>query len=80
LKSFTATEITDGTLLSFVGTGGSDNGFVKTWYDQSVSDQAGDTATGNHATQTTAAEQPKIVDAGSLIAMNGKPAFQFTSS
>jgi hypothetical protein len=68
LKSFTADEITDGTLLSFVGTSGSDNGFVKTWYDQSVTTQAGDTATGNHATQATAANQPKIVDAGSLLA------------
>ena len=66
LKSFTADEITDGTLLSFVGTGGSDNGFVKTWYDQSVTTQAGDTATGNHATQATAASQPKIVSSGSL--------------
>jgi len=66
LKSFTADEVTDGTLLAFVGTGGSDNGFVKTWYDQSVTNQAGDTATGNHATQATAAEQPKIVNAGSL--------------
>ena len=71
LKSFTADEITDGTLLSFVGTGGSDNGFVKTWYDQSVTTQAGDTATGNHATQATAANQPKIVDAGSLITGGG---------
>ena len=44
-----------------------ENGFVKTWYDQSV-DQAGTTATGNHATQATAAEQPKIVNAGSLLA------------
>ena len=67
LKSFTADEITDGTLLSFVGTGGSDNGFVKTWYDQSVTTQAGDTATGNHATQSTAASQPKIVSNGSLV-------------
>jgi len=67
LKSFTADEVTDGTLLAFVGTGGSDNGFVKTWYDQSVTNQAGDTATGNHATQATAAEQPKIVNAGSLV-------------
>jgi len=67
LKSFTATEVTDGTLLSFVGTGGSDNGFVKTWYDQSVTNQAGDTATGNHAVQATAASQPKIVNAGSFL-------------
>jgi hypothetical protein len=47
------------------------NGFVKTWYDQSVTTQAGDTATGNHATQATAAEQPKIVSAGSLITGGG---------
>ena len=67
LKSFTATEVTDGTLLAFVGTGGSDNGFVKTWYDQSVTTQAGDTATGNHAVQATAASQPKIVSAGALV-------------
>jgi hypothetical protein len=44
------------------------SGFVKTWYDQSVTTQAGDTATGNHATQATAGNQPKIVDAGSLLA------------
>jgi len=67
LKSFTADEVTDGTLLSFVGTSGSDNGFVKTWYDQSVTNQAGDTATGNHAVQATAANQPKIVNAGALV-------------
>jgi len=71
LKSFTADEVTDGTLLSFVGTSGSDNGFVKTWYDQSVTNQAGDTATGNHAVQATAANQPKIVNAGALVADNG---------
>ena len=43
------------------------NGFVKTWYDQSVSDQAGNTPTGNHATQANASDQPKIVNAGALI-------------
>ena len=47
-------------------TGQDQDGFVKTWYDQSVSDQAG-SATGNHATQTTADNQPKIVSAGSLV-------------
>jgi len=71
LKSFTADEVTDGTLLSFVGTSGSDNGFVKTWYDQSVTNPAGDTATGNHAVQATAANQPKIVDAGALNTSGG---------
>jgi hypothetical protein len=46
------------------------DGFVKTWYDQSVSDQsdAGSTPTGNHATQATADNQPKIVNAGALNA------------
>ena len=42
------------------------NGFVTTWYDQS----------GNNydTTQTTAANQPKIVNAGSIITKNSKPA------
>ena len=35
------------------------DGFVETWYDQSGNN--------NHAVQATAAEQPKIVDAGSLL-------------
>ena len=42
------------------------DGFVSTWYDQSVSDQAG-SATGNHATQGTASAQPKIVENGSFL-------------
>ena len=42
------------------------DGFVRTWYDQSVSDQAG-TTRGNHATQGTASAQPKIVENGSLL-------------
>ena len=65
---FTATEITDGTLLSWVGNTASDNGFVTTWYDQAGS---------NDATQTTAASQPKIVDAGVLVEENGRPAVDF---
>jgi hypothetical protein len=35
------------------------NGHVRTWYDQSGSD--------NHAVQTTPANQPKIVEGGSLV-------------
>jgi hypothetical protein len=58
-QNFKAAEITDGTLLAFVGTGGSDNGFVKTWYDQS--------GNSNDAAQATAANQPKIVSAGALV-------------
>jgi len=48
------------------------NGFVAVWFDQS--------GEGNHATQTTAASQPKIYDAATGVVMeNGKPATQFVS-
>ena len=47
-------------------TGQGFDGFVKTWYDQSV--DAGGGAHGNHAVQATAGSQPKIVNAGSLLA------------
>ena len=53
-------------LLSFCGAG---NGFVTTWYDQS--------GNGNNATQTTAANQPQIVSAGSVILKNNKPSVNF---
>ncbi len=47
---------------------GANDGFVTVWYDQSLS---------NDATQTTAANQPKIVNAGSLVTENGKAAVGF---
>ena len=56
-------------LLSFVG---SNNGFVTTWYDQS-----GNT---NNAVQSSASSQPKIVDVGSVILLNSKPALKFNYS
>ena len=56
---FTAAEVSDGTLLTWVGTGGTDNGFVETWYDQS--------GNVNNATQPTANNQPKIVENGALV-------------
>lgn len=43
-------------LLSFVGAG---DGFIRTWYDQS--------GNGYNATQTTAANQPKIVSSGAYL-------------
>jgi len=49
-------------LLAFVGAG---DGFVVTWYDQSVN--------ARNATQATAANQPRIVTAGVLETQNGKP-------
>ena len=45
------------------------NGFVTTWYDQSIS--------GVNPVQATTTKQPQIVSSGSLITENGKPAIQF---
>lgn len=53
-------------LLSFVGAG---DGFVETFYDQG--------ANGRHLTQATAANQPRIVSAGVVDAVTGKPAIVF---
>jgi hypothetical protein len=58
-------------LLSFVGTGGTDNGFVTTWYDQS--------GNGRNATQTNAVDQPVIVSGGSVLTLNSKPSVLFSS-
>jgi len=50
---------------------GSNDGFVKTWYDQ---------ASTNDATQTTTANQPKIYDGTTgVVTENGKPALYFNS-
>jgi len=46
-------------LLSFVGTGVLNNGFITTWYDQSTN--------ANNATQATALSQAQIVSSGALI-------------
>jgi hypothetical protein len=63
---FKASEIDDGTLAAFCGAG---DGLVKTWHDQS--------GNGRDASQATAADQPKIVDSGSLVTEGGKPALEF---
>lgn len=60
---FVGNDLDTASLLTFCGAG---NGFVTTWYDQSGN--AKDT------TQTTAANQPRIVNAGSLDSVNGKTA------
>lgn len=54
------------TLLTFTSAA---DALVTTWYDQSGS--------GNHATQVTAAYQPKIVDTGSLVLESGKTSLLF---
>jgi hypothetical protein len=58
----TAIEANIGETYGITGIPAYDNtvdGFVETWYDQS--------GNGNDATQSVAASQPKIVDAGSLV-------------
>jgi len=70
---FTASEVSDGTLAAWVvAGGGTEDGFVKTWYDQS-----GNT---NNATQAAAANQPKIVSSGTLVTENGKAALEFDAT
>jgi len=56
-QDFTASQITNGDLVAFCGAG---DGFVSTWYDQS--------GNANDAVQATTTSQPKIVDAGVLVA------------
>ena len=59
-------------LLSFVGTGATDNGYVTTWYDQSGNSR--------HATQTSATAQPQIVSAGNIITVNGYQVMKYDGS
>lgn len=56
-------------ILSLVGAG---SAFVTTVYDQ--------TGNGNHLTQTTTLAQPMIVNTGTVLTKNGRPAIDFTAS
>jgi hypothetical protein len=56
-------------LLAHVGGG---SGFLATWYEQS--------GNGRHATQTTAASQPRIVNAGVVDTLNGDPSLFFSGA
>jgi hypothetical protein len=64
---FTAAQVSDGSLAAWVGAG--NNGFVRTWYDQS--------GNGRHATQATTANQPQIVSSGNIAVENLKPCLIF---
>lgn len=57
--SFTAAEVSDGTLEDWVNADVISSGYVSKWYDQSGNN--------NHAVQTTPANQPTIVEGGSLV-------------
>ena len=59
-------ELDTTSLLSFVGAG---NGFITTWYDQSTN--------GRNQTQTTAINQPRIVNNGILDIKGSKPCLNF---
>ena len=56
-------------LITFTGNGAGNDGFVVTWYDQS--------GNGNNATQSTAANQPQIVDEGAVLTQGGLPSISF---
>jgi len=67
---FTADQVAGGALASWVG--GSNNGFVRTLYDQS--------GNGNDIGTSSQGSQPKVVDSGSLVTVTGgKPAMLFAS-
>ena len=57
-------------LLAFVGTGGTDNGFVTTCYDQTQNDPLNQ----NNATQSDPAKMPLIVDGGTVTQLNSRAA------
>ena len=59
-------------LLAFTGTGVLDNGFITTWYDQS--------GNAKNLTQTTAVNQPQIVNAGTILTSNGETIIDFNGS
>lgn len=65
----TAGELNTSALTTFVG---SNSGFIVTWYDQS--------GNANNATQSTPANQPRIVNAGVIDSVNGKTSFRFDGS
>ena len=59
-------------LKTFVGTGGTDDGFVVTWYDQSGNNR--------NLTQSTAGNQAAIMDNGVIYRKNGLPTLFFSGS
>jgi hypothetical protein len=65
-SDFKASEVSDGTLTAWVGSG--NDGHVTKWHDQGGT---------NHAAQTEASRQPKIVDGGVLVTEGGLPSINF---
>jgi hypothetical protein len=67
---FLAKEVTDGTLASWVGAG--NDGYVRTFYDQS--------GNGRNMGQATSTRQPKLVASGAVILQDNLPTLEFTNS
>lgn len=76
IKSFTPSQVADGTANTWVQALGPSNGFIRRWYDQSVTTL--NVSNLNHANQTTKANMPKLFDSVTgLILENGKAALQW---
>ncbi|NBW20490.1 MAG: hypothetical protein EBR82_72230 [Caulobacteraceae bacterium] len=69
-RTFLPDQIVDGTLATWTGAG--NNAFVKTWYDQS--------GNGYNLTQTTSANQPTIVNSGSVVLDASNPSVLMNGS
>jgi hypothetical protein len=67
--SFTAAEVSDGTLAAFCGAG---DGFVKQWWDQS--------GNARHAVAPADPNEPQIVDSGEVVTSGDRPALRFDGS
>ena len=67
VEDFSANQVASGAVEAFVG--GSNSGFVSKWYDQS--------GNGLDMTQTETADQPRIVNSGTLETIDGKPTIKF---
>jgi hypothetical protein len=68
-QDFTATQVSDGTLVAWVGAG--NNGFVQTWYDQS--------GNSNDVSADLQNNQPRIVESGVLVTENSNPAISYSN-
>lgn len=66
-EDFSANQVSSGAVEAFVG--GSNSGFVSKWYDQS--------GNGKDMAQGTPADQPRIVNSGTLETIGGKPTVKF---
>ena len=65
-------DLNETALLNFVGNTASDFGYVEYWYDQ--------TSNSRHLRQTSTTAQPRIVNAGVVEKLNGKPAMYLDGS